>query len=137
MKLTEEMKNLMAWCYASNKARHYEFVMDKRDNYFGCRIFHGEDRYFMISIQPDSDHYKVQEFEVPKSFYHPSARVTIANKIFARYRSCNSYDKVYLVPTDKLIPLLDKLPDYRYKDEKNRDDYKEYQSSVWRATGRF
>lgn len=111
-KLNSDMKQLMAYCYSNDNIISYEFDMDKRDNYFACRIFVEENRYLLISSIHDTDGtignlYSVSEFLVVKSHFHPVKRVGVLNKYFHKYRL--AYKDEILATIPEILKCLDKF----------------------------
>ena len=111
-KLNSDMKQLMAYCYSNDNIISYEFDMDKRDNYFACRIFIEENRYLLISSLRDNDGdisatYSVEEFLVVKSHFHPVKRVGILTKYFRKYKI--PYHSYILATMPEILKCLDKI----------------------------
>ena len=91
MKLTNDMKELMAFLYSRENIVRYEFSFDKRDSDFYARIFLTETIYWTISFSKDSNKVKVLEYSTVKSCYHPTTRCTFINKYLKKYRCGRNY----------------------------------------------
>lgn len=133
MKLTNEMKLLIAFCYTDANALRYEFVFDKPCNYFAIRFFMNEYSYLYVEFDKDISHVvHVREWECVKSHYHPSDRCTHLNKYMRRYRNP---DKTCTLHVQDLIKILSKMP-LPQGFTCDRTTYKPWRS-VRRASGRY
>ena len=143
MNLTQAMKRLMAYCYSNGAATHYEYVLDKRDNYQAVRLFLTEFNYLLLEVTDAQDIIRVSHFETIKSNYYPSSRVGFLNSLFKKYRSGTfNGHSVALIPIDKLIPILEKLDSTSIRlamaDVHNDDrHYKNCYRDMFRASGGF
>lgn len=133
MKLTNEMKLLIAFCYSDANALRYEFVFDKPCDYFAVRFFLGEYNYLLAAFDYNNpNEVVVTEWEVVKSHYHPSQRCTNLNKYYKRFRNT---DKSCTVPIKTFIDKLGSMP-MPQGFTRDRSSYKEWRS-VRRASGRY
>lgn len=118
MKLTNDMKKIMAWCYQAENVGRYEFVMDKRSNPdkgsmppFLCRLFLTERNYFSIGIYHDRAEIIVTEWATTKTWWYPSERTTNITRYFKKYRVNKGSYKEYCarLTIEELLPILDKI----------------------------
>ena len=108
MKLTNEMKLLIAFCYSDANALRYEFVFDKPNNYFVVRFFMDEYTYLYVEFDKTTPYIvHVREWETVKSLYHPSPRCTYLNKYMRKYRN---KDKTCTLNVEDLTKILNKIP---------------------------
>lgn len=133
MKLTKEMKELMAFLYSRPGMIHYEFSFDKRDNYLAVRIFFNEWTYWTVTFTPDSDVVIVTEWATTKSSYHPSARVGFINRYLKKYRDTSFSVKLSVYD---LIRVLDRIDTTKSFNTPDRGSYSPWRG-VRRATVKF
>ena len=134
MKLTNEQKLLIAFCYTDSNALRYEFVFDKPCEYFAVRFFLDECSYFLVEFPDENDPsiVKVTEWETIKSIYHPSDRCNYLNKYLKRYRDV---DKSSTLTVQELVKRLNLIP-MPQGFTRDRSTYKPWYS-VRRASGRY
>jgi hypothetical protein len=133
MKLTNEMKLLIAFCYSDANALRYEFIFDKPCDYFAVRFFLDEYSYFLVEFNEDNaDIVKVTEWETVKSFYHPSDRCTHLNKYLKRYRDKG---KSSTLTVRDLTVILHNIP-MPQGFARDRSSYRPWRETR-RASGRF
>lgn len=133
MKLTNEQKLLIAFCYTDANALRYEFIFDKPCDYFAVRFFLDEYSYFLVEFDADkSDICTVREWETVKSFYHPSPRCTYLNKYMRKYRN---KDKTCTLTVQDLTKILSKIP-MPQGFTRDRSSYRPWRETR-RASGRF
>lgn len=128
MKLTNDMKELMAFLYSRDNIVRYEFSFDKRDSGFYARIFFTEKNYWVVSFPKNSNKIEVLEYFVAKSSYHPTIRCTYLNKYLKKYRCGNNY--YCSLTVQDLLRALEKV-------EQNLHDVSDKHSySYWRDARR-
>ena len=133
MKLTNEMKYLIAFCYQDDNALRYEFIFDKTNNYFAVRFFMNEYNYLYVEFDKTTPYIvHVREWEVVKSHYHPSDRCTYMNKYMRKYRNS---DKTCTLNVQDLIKILNKMPKPQGFTH-DRVSYRPWRD-VRRASGRY
>jgi hypothetical protein len=133
MKLTNEQKFLIAFCYSDANALRYEFVFDKPCDYFAVRFFLNEYSYFLVEFDEEKPYIvKVTELETIMSSYHPSNRVTYLNKYLKKYRDD---DKSATLNVQDLTKRLSSIP-MPQGFARDRKSYRAW-STVRRASGRF
>ena len=133
MKLTNDMKELMAFLYSRENMVRYEFSFDKRDSDFRARIFLTETIYWTVSFPKDSDKIRVAEYSTTKACYHPSTRCTYINKYLKKYR-CGLNYYCDLTVQDLLRALIKIEP--RLAGVQDKTSYSPWRG-VRRATVRF
>ena len=133
MKLTNEMKLLIAFCYTDANALRYEFIFDKPCDYFAVRFFLDEYSYFLVEFDADKpDICTVREWETVKSLYHPSSRCTYLNKYMRKYRN---KDKTCTLSVQDLTKVLNNIP-MPQGFTRDRSSYRPWRETR-RASGRF
>lgn len=133
MKLTNDMKLLIAFCYSDANALRYEFIFDKPCDYFAVRFFLDEYSYFLVEFNEDKpDIVRVTEWETVKSFYHPSDRCTYLNKYLKRYRDKG---KSSTLTVQELTERLHNIP-MPQGFTRDRSSYRPWRETR-RASGRF
>ena len=131
--LTDDVKTLMAHLMSPNDIKYYEFCFDERDKAFKLRLFIRENVYFSILLKDGDNKITVREYQVNKSYYHPSEKVHYINKYFKKFRDGYNYSATmtiedFLKALPKIKIDLDNL-DFEYK----RDSYYGWQD-IRRAT---
>jgi hypothetical protein len=139
MHLSNSMKQLMAYCYSNENAIHYEYSFDKRDESFTVRFFLTEHNYFAITLKGNDTDCEVREYNVTKSWYHPSTRVTYLNKYFKKYRvDASTYMYLAIVPINVVLEKLSTISASSIKltNIAEKDKYNAWRG-VFRATAKF
>ena len=127
--LTDDVKTLMAHLMSPNDIKYYEFCFDERDKAFKLRLFIRENVYFSILLKDGDNKITVREYQVNKSYYHPSEKVHYINKYFKKFRDGYNYSATMTIEDFPKIKIdLDNL-DFEYK----RDSYYGWQD-IRRAT---
>lgn len=134
MKLTNDMKAMLAYCYQHENIVRYEYSFDKRDGKLVTRIFLTETIYWSITFEPDDGtDVLLIEYNTVKSSYHPTTRCTYINKYLRKYRA--GYNYYCKLPLSAVLKALDKVT--QHLDDINEKGFYSPWRGVRRATVRF